>query len=100
MKLLIDSSKRFVKRLTLISGNQVEVKSVESNKDILVLIDQVLKKGKIRLPDLTSIEAKMEGESRVGISIGVTAANALNYVLGLKKVEELEFPEERSGGFR
>lgn len=100
MKLLIDSSKRFLKKISLLDKNQKLVVSVESNEDILVLLDQVLKKGKTSLSDLTSVKAELKGESRVGINIGVSAANALNYSLGLKKVEELEFPIETGSPFK
>ncbi|MCL5004254.1 MAG: hypothetical protein M1352_03200 [Patescibacteria group bacterium] len=65
----------------------------EGGSDVLVLLNQLLKKYKVELSDLKEIKAKMEGESRVGILIGVSAANALNYVLGLKPVGQLEYPE-------
>lgn len=100
MKLEIDSSKRFLKKVSLVDDNQKEVSSVESDKDILVLIDEVLKKGKVSLSDLTFVKAVMEGESRVGINIGVSAANVLNYALGLKKIGELEFPKDLQDKFR
>lgn len=100
MNILIDSSKRFLKRIILSDNNQHEMMSIEGDQDILVLIDQVLKKGETSLSSLTVVKAKLEGESRVGVGIGVSAANALNYALDLKKVGELEFPVDDKDPFR
>lgn len=98
MKLVIDSSKRFLKKVSLIDKNQKVVSSVESDQNILILIDEALRQVKVSLNDLALAEAEMEGESRVGILIGVSAANALNYSLGLKKVDELKYPEDPKNG--
>lgn len=98
MKIFIDSTNRFHREISLFSSAEKLVGDVNGEADVLVLLDQILKKYKVKLSDLKEIKAKMEGESRVGILIGVSGANALNYALGLKKVSELEYPKDPEGG--
>ena len=98
MKIFIDSTNRFSRKVSLLNPSEKIIGSVEGDDDILVLIDRLLKENKVALSELVEIKAKMEGESRVGILIGVSAANALNYSLGLKKVNELEYPKDAKDG--
>lgn len=95
--MLIDSSNRFKRRVSLSNGIGEKVISLESDGDLLKIIDRALKKAKISCSALSSVRAELDGESRVGILIGASAANALNYVLGLKKLAGLEFPSDDSG---
>lgn len=100
MKLLINSSERYIRRVSLVDEKGKEITSIEGDRDLLVLIDEALKKVGLELRDLTSVEAELSGRSRVGISIGAAAANALNYALGLKKLEELKYPNQGPDPFR
>ena len=100
MKLLIDSSKRFIRRASVLDDQGKVISSAEGDRDLLFLLDQALNKAGVNLKDLISIETKMEGESRVGVNIGVAAANALNYSLGLKKLPELKFPSQAADPFK
>lgn len=98
MKLFIDCSNRYWRRVALFDGNNQELAKVEGEEELVYLIDTLVKEQKINLEEIREVEAKMEGESRVGVLIGVSGANALNYCLGLKKVEELEYPPEPKVG--
>lgn len=100
MKLFIDSTKRLIRQVFIFDKLGDEVTSIEGDQELLVLIDQALKKAGVDLKDLTSIEAKMVGESRVGVNIGAAAANALNYALGLKGLEDLEYPSSETESFK
>ena len=84
--------------MSLFSASEKIVGDVNGEADVLVLLDKLLKRNRVKLTDLKEIKAKMEGESQVGILIGVSGANALNYVLGLKKVSELEYPKDPEDG--
>lgn len=97
--LLIDTSNRLSHKLSLLDSTGQVLGFEEGAADVLILLDQLLEKYKIKLTDIKEIKAKMEGESRVGINIGVAAANALNYALGLKKLEELKFPDQEPDPF-
>lgn len=97
MKILMDTTNRFLRKIFLYDWLGKEIGHVEGEDEVLKLLDTLLKKHDVKILDLSSIEAKMEGESRVGILIGVSAVNALNYVLGLKKVSELSFPKDPEG---
>lgn len=98
MKIFIDSTNRLFRKVSLLNTSEEVVGRVEGEEDILELIDILLKENKVVPLELGEIKAKMEGESRVGILIGVSAANALNYCLGLKRVNELEYPKDPEGG--
>lgn len=100
MKLFIDSSQRYLRRVTLNDYQGKVLAVAQGQEEMIKLIDEVLKKAGVKLSSLTEISAKMEGESRVGINVGVAAANALNYALGLKKVKELTFPTDPNDKFR
>lgn len=99
-RIFIDSSLRFSRRVLV--RDSVEGKSNEfvGEGDLLSLIDEALRKSGTSLKEIELVEAKMEGESRVGVSIGVAAANALSYALELKPLEELEFPNQEADPFR
>lgn len=92
MKLSIDTRVRRVKKVELSDSGGNRVGFLQGQGDLIELIDQILKANQRKVTDLKEIEAKLEGESRVGILIGSAAANALNYALGLKSLDELEFP--------
>lgn len=100
MRLLIDSSNRYLRKISIFDSSGKELIKVQGEDDVLKLIDRALREGRVKLSDLTEVSAKMDGESRVGINIGVAAANALNYALGLKKVNQLAFPTDVNDKFR
>jgi hypothetical protein len=94
----IDFSDRFRHTVFLHSVSNEELCRVSGETGVLELLGQLLDKHKAKLTDLKEIRANMEGESRVGILIGVSAANALNYCLGLKRASELEYPKQAEDG--
>lgn len=97
-KLFIDCSNRYQRKVVLYSPGGKENK-VEGDEGVLGLVDRVLSESKTAPRELTQIKAKLTGQSRVGILIGAAAADALNYCLGLKGPQELEFPKEPESGF-
>ena len=92
VKLFIDTSKRFLRKISLFNSLGKLVGEVEDEEDLILLLDQLLKKNSVNLSDINEVEAKLEGESRVSILIGVAAANALSYALGIKKISQLKYP--------
>lgn len=100
MKLFLDSAQRFTRKVSLTDEIVQKVDEAQAEVDLVVLIDRLLKKTRTPLTDLTQVAAKRKGASRVGVNVGLAAANALNYALGLKKVADLEFPEESFDEFR
>ena len=99
MKIDIDATKREIKKTSIYDDSGNLAGFVEGEDEVLVLLDRLLTERRVTLKDIKEVSAKMEGESRVGILIGVSAANALNYALGLKGAHELEFPQGPSQGF-
>lgn len=83
MKLLIDTSdgKKTIVKL----DKMVLEKTAESygSQQVLILIEEILKKNKKKLQDLTEIEVNLGPGSFTGLRIGVTVANTLGFVLDI-----------------
>jgi len=92
MRLFINTSQRFLRKISLFNSLGKLVDEIEGEEDLILLLDRLLKKNGVNLNDIKEVEAKLEGESRVGILIGVAAANTLCYALGIKKLGELKYP--------
>lgn len=88
MTLVIDTSKTSWIKIKLKEGREtivedsVEAKLKQSEK-LLSLISQTLKKGKLKLSDISEIRVVATGETFTGLRIGVVTANTLGYALGV-----------------
>lgn len=73
-----------------------EVKGERKSQIVLSLIDEILKKNKLKLADLSGIEVNTGPGSFTGVRIGVAIANALGFVLKIpingKKIGETVSP--------
>lgn len=69
----------------------------DKSQQVLSLINQILKKNKKTLKDLTEIEVETGPGSFTGLRVGVSVANALGWALKIpvnnKKTGELVEPE-------
>ena len=88
MKLLIDTRKNDAISAKLIDGETSfeEVSKAETKRpeSILLLIENVCKKAKIRVHDIDEIEVEEGPGSYTGIKVGVSVANALSFSLQKK----------------
>ena len=83
MKLYIDTSQR---EEILVSLDEEVVKTnskKEKSQRLLPFIDEVLKKKKLTLKDLTGIEVNTGPGSFTGLKVGVSVAQALGWSLNI-----------------
>lgn len=81
MKLFIDTSDR-EKVIVHVDGKVFETKAVQnSSQKLLPFIDEVLKKSKKTVDDITEIEVNTGPGSFTGLRVGVAVANTLAWVL-------------------
>ena len=98
--LTIDTSNNKQIQVSLIVGKEVYCLSSDvtalKSQVVLLLIDEILKKNKLRLNDLTKIEVNLGPGSFTGIRVGVSVANTLGTFLKVpvngKKVGDLAEP--------
>ena len=83
----------------LINGkDDIKTKEIISNKTqiILPMIDEILKKHKVKLEDISEIKVNTGPGSFTGLRVGLAIANALSFVLKIpvngKKVGEVILP--------
>jgi len=97
MKLYIDTSKR--EEITVSLDGEVFKTNSKKQKSqrLLPFIDEVLKKKKLSLNDLTEIEVNTGPGSFTGLKVGVSVAQALGWALNIsvngkdmKKGESIE----------
>lgn len=85
--LIIDTSKRESIKVGLKLGRKDYYleKKADSQKAQIVLpiIDEILKKHKIELKDLNSIEVNTGPGSFTGLRVGISVANSLSFVLNI-----------------
>lgn len=85
--LLIDTTISNHIQVSLIGTKKFSLsKSVTNLKSqaLLPLIEKILQKSKIKLSDITEIKVNTGPGSYTGIRVGLSVANALAYVLGIK----------------
>jgi len=84
MKLYIDTSDRNEIVLGLDDKNYTLKVESNSSQKLVPFIDQVLKKKKKTLSDLTEIKVNVGPGSFTGLKVGVAVANTLGWSLGIK----------------
>lgn len=87
MTLKIDTTDTKNITVELTDGTKLISKLVESQKVgsqvLLPMIDKIIKKNKIKISNLTSIEVNPGPGSFTGTRVGVTVANALGFALNI-----------------
>ena|SRR5216684_88173 len=97
--LKIDTSKMGIVKVALYQGKEGLVKEKEQkfgSQVLLNMIEEILKKGDIKMKDLDGIEVNTGPGSFTGLRVGVSVANALGFSLGIpvngKEIEtEIEY---------
>ncbi len=81
MKLFIDTTNNRKSKVKV--GKQELIKEYESprGQDVLMLVDELLKKANIRREDLTGIQVNPGPGAFTSTRVGVAVANALGYAL-------------------
>jgi tRNA threonylcarbamoyladenosine biosynthesis protein TsaB len=101
MKLYIDTSQR--EEIIISLGGEIFKTNSKKEKSqrLLPFIDEVLKKKKLTLKDLTEIKVNTGPGSFTGLKVGVSVAQALGFSLGIpvngkdmKKGENIEIKYE------
>jgi len=81
MKLYIDTSDN-KKTVVGLGGERLEKPTgPDKSQQVLDLINQILKKNKKRLEDLTEIEVETGPGSFTGLRVGISVANTLAWIL-------------------
>ncbi len=83
MKLYIDTSDNQKTIVALDNDRLGKPTGIDKSQQVLILIDELLKKKKKTLKDLTEIEVKTGPGSFTGLRVGVAVANTLGFVLGI-----------------
>ena len=83
MKLYIDTSQREEVTISLNKEVFKTVSKKEKSQRLLPFIDEVLKKKKLTLKDLTEIEVNTGPGSFTGLKVGVSVAQALGWALNI-----------------
>lgn len=81
MKLFIDTSDNQKTVVGLGEERLGRITGPDKSQQVLDLIDQILKKNKKKLKDITEIEAKVGPGSFTGLRVGIAVANALGWAL-------------------
>lgn len=83
--LILDTSdnKKIIVGLIVNGKKDIQVKKIDSNKTqiILPMIDEILKKHKVKPENLSGIQINTGPGSFTGLRIGLAIANALSFVL-------------------
>lgn len=83
MKLFIDTSDNQKTIVGLNEDRLGKITGPDKSQQVLDLIDQILKKNKKGLKDVTQIEVKTGPGSFTGLRVGVAVANALGWALDI-----------------
>lgn len=94
MKLYIDTSNN-QKTIVGLDDKRVEkTTGADKSQQVLVLIDEILKKNKKTLKDLTEIEVEVGPGSFTGLRVGVAVANGLAWSLKIPvNGKEMVYPK-------
>ncbi len=96
LKIYIDSSQRDAKKVSLIeftAGNEKVIDFEEGNIDIVGSIRDLLVRNNLNLEDISEFVPNLGPGSFTGLKVGVTVSNVFNWLLGKKKLNELDVPE-------
>lgn len=91
-KIYIDTTQRFLHVIRLIKDSAV-VDEVTGDLDVTSEIARLLKKHGLIPADISDYEANPGPGSFMGIKMGITVVNVLNFILGKKKFEDLQQAE-------
>jgi len=83
MKLFIDTSDSQKTIVGLDDQRLEKPTGPDKSQQALLLIDQILKKNKKKINDITEIEVNLGPGSFTGLKVGVTIANALGFALDI-----------------
>jgi tRNA A37 threonylcarbamoyladenosine modification protein TsaB len=90
MKLYLDTSERNNHSVKL-TGDGVE-DEIAGAEDVFVAMDQILKRNNLSIDDVEEIDYNRGPGSFVGLRISAAVANAFNWAVGGKDIEDLEYP--------
>lgn len=83
---------RFNKSIEL-SDNSKLVDKETTEGDLFVELIKVIERNNLTIDKITKFSVTGSSSSSTAVKIAYSISNALNYSLGLKKPEELEYPE-------
>jgi len=95
-KIYIDSSVRGHKKAALVKvngENEEIVSEKEGEIDIVSSIKQLLLENNLKVFDISEFAPNLGPGSFTGLKMGVTICNVLNWVLGRKKLKDLQLPQ-------
>ena len=81
MKLYLDTSDNKKTVVALDDDRLEKPTGTDKSQQVLDLIDQILKRNKKKLTEITEIEINLGPGSFTGLKVGVSVANALAWVL-------------------
>jgi tRNA A37 threonylcarbamoyladenosine modification protein TsaB len=93
LKIYIDTSQRYEKKVILRDDKDSVVDEVSGDIDVVSEVDKLLKKHKISPKDIQTYEVNKGPGSFTGLKIGVTVANIFNWALGRAQLKDLVYPE-------
>jgi len=96
LKIYIDSSKRDVRKVSLleyVGDAEKELDFIEGSIDIVGAVKDLLKRNNLDLKDISEFVPMPGPGSFTGLKVGVTIANMFNWLLGRKNLKNLDLPE-------
>lgn len=99
--LKIDTSNSLITKIELLTSSKPfkieENRKSPSDQNVLEVIDKILKKSRLKLEEVNSIQIKTGPGSFTGLRVGASIANALSFALGIpvnkKNIGEIVNPE-------
>jgi tRNA A37 threonylcarbamoyladenosine modification protein TsaB len=94
-RIYIDSTDRNSTKLTLLKikkDKEIKISGKEGQVDIVFGIQKMLDSAHLSLKDIEKVDYNPGPGSFTGLRMGATVSNVLNWVLGKKKVKDLEYP--------
>lgn len=93
LKIYIDTSERYQKKLILKDENDNVVDEISGDIDVVFEMDKLLKKHNLTPKDINTYLVNKGPGSFTGLKMGVTVANIFNWALGKAKLKDLVYPE-------
>ena len=96
MKVILQISDRFNKSVQIYADDGKILDELSSSeRDFFAMFHEVLVKNKLDFKDTKEVSVvSQSSSSKTSIKSAYAIANALNYSLGIKKLEGLSFPEK------